>query len=217
MPHQGNIQKNQLTGQLSKTPLPFSITNRPVLFSVMVFLLLTILFALLIFQRYQLAKESRQKQAFELVIEAKDKLQVALSHSFAATKMLALLIDKNGQINNFDSIAAQVIETDTDIDAVQLVPDGIIKYIYPLAGNEKAIGYNILKDAARNKEAYKAIEQRSMYFGGPFELKQGGMGVVGRLPVFRQNKFWGFSAAVGCRRGVPLWRSGRVVASAHRQ
>ena len=164
--------------------------------SVMVFLLLTILFALLIFQRYQLAKESRKKEAFEVVIEAKDKLQVALTHSFAATKMLALLIDKNGQINNFDSIAEQVLETGTDIDAVQMVPDGIIKYIYPLAGNEKALGYNILKDPTRNKEAYKAIEQKAMYFGGPFELKQGGMGVVGRLPVFRQKKFWGFSAAV---------------------
>jgi PAS domain S-box-containing protein len=196
MSDQENIRHNQLTGQLSKTPLPFSIINRPVVLSVIVFLLLTLLFSLLIFQRYQLAKESRQKEAFEVVIEAKDKLQVALSHSFAATKMLALLIDKNGQINNFDSIAAQVLETGTDIDAVQMVPGGIIKYVYPLEGNEKALGYNILKDSTRNKEAYKAIEQKSMYFGGPFELKQGGMGVVGRLPVFRQNKFWGFSAAV---------------------
>lgn len=196
MSDQENITNSKLTGQLSQNPIPFSIVNRPVLLGAMVFLGLTLLFSLLFFQRYQLAKESREKQAFEVAIEAKDKLQVALTHSFAATKMLALLIDKNGQVNNFDSIAEQVIENGSDIDAVQLVPGGTISYIYPLKGNERALGYNILQDSTRNKEAYKAIEKRSVYFGGPFELRQGGMGVVGRLPVFRQNKFWGFSAAV---------------------
>ena len=58
------------------------------------------------------------------------------------------------------------------------------------------IGYNILLDSTRNKEAYKAIEKKQLFFAGPFKLRQGGMGVVGRLPVFRNNKFWGFSAVV---------------------
>ena len=35
-----------------------------------------------------------------------------------------------------------------------------------------------------------------MYFAGPFELKQGGLGIVGRFPVFQNNKFWGFSAVI---------------------
>jgi PAS domain S-box-containing protein len=196
MPAKNRIQHTNLNSPLSKTAVSLSIFNKPVLLSVVVFFVLIMLFTLLVFQRYQLAKEKRQKDAFEVVLRAKDKLQVALTHSFAATKMLALLIDKEGGLNNFDSIAAQVLETGSDVDAVQLVPEGIIKYIYPLSGNEKAIGYNILQDSARNKEAYKAIEQKTMYFGGPFELRQGGIGVVGRLPVYRKNKFWGFSAAV---------------------
>lgn len=188
------ISHKQPSGQANKAT--FSLFSKAVLLSVLVFFILIGLFTVLIFQRYQLAKESNEKEAFEMVHQAKDKLQVALAHSLAATKMLAFLIDKNGQMNNFDSVAAQVLESTSDIDAVQLVPAGIIQYIYPLKGNEKAVGYNILKDSSRNKEAFKAIEQKSMYFGGPFELRQGGMGVVGRLPVFRQNKFWGFSAAV---------------------
>jgi len=196
MSDQEHIQNNKLTGHSVKRTLPFSLTNRPVIFSLLVFLVLSVLFTLLIFQRYQLAKENRQKEAFAIVHKAKDKLQISLAHSLAATKMLAFLIDKNGQMNNFDSVAAQILESASDIDAVQLVPGGIIQYVYPLQGNEKIIGYNILQDSARNKEAFKAIEQRSIYFGGPFELRQGGMGVVGRLPVYRQNKFWGFSAVV---------------------
>ena len=35
-----------------------------------------------------------------------------------------------------------------------------------------------------------------MYFAGPIELKQGGLAVVGRLPVFIEDRFWGFSAVI---------------------
>ena len=191
-----NIQNNQLTGQHHKSTSAFSIFNRPVLLSCVVFIIIAFLFAVLIFERYQLTKENREKEAIEIVHQAKDKIHGVLAQSLSATKILAFLIDKNGEINNFDSIAAQVLESDKGIDALQLVPGGIIKYTYPLKGNEKAIGYNILLDSLRNKEAYKAIEQKKLFFAGPFELKQGGMGIVGRLPVYRHNKFWGFSAAV---------------------
>lgn len=196
MSEKATIENKQLTGKVDKITVPFSIFNRPVLLSCLVFIILTLLFALLIFERYQLVKENREKEAFQIVHHAKDKMQEALTQSFSATKILAFLIDKNGQISNFDSIATQVIESGNDIDALQLVPNGVIKYIYPLKGNEKAIGYNILQDSTRNKEAYKAISQKRIFFAGPFELRQGGMGIVGRLPVFRQHKFWGFSAVV---------------------
>jgi PAS domain S-box-containing protein len=190
------IQNNQKADQFNKTIMLFSVFNRPVLLSVLVFVVLTSLVGLLIFERYQLTKKSSEKEAFEIVHQVKDKLQESLTHSLAATKMLAFLIDKNGQVNNFDSIAPQIFESAQDIDALQLVPGGVIEYVYPLKGNEKAIGYNILQDAERNRDAYKAIKQKKIFFAGPFELRQGGIGVVGRLPIFRQNKFWGFSAVV---------------------
>ncbi len=196
MPPKSSILNKQSPDLVDKEGMPASLFNRPLLLSLLVFGILVLLFMLLIFQRYQLAKKSREKEAFEILHQAKDKLQESISHSLSATKALAFMIDKNGQVNNFDSIAAQVLETGKDIDAIQLVPGGIIQYVYPLKGNEKVIGYNLLQDSLRNKEAYQAIKQRSMFLAGPFELRQGGVGVVGRLPVYRQNKFWGFSAVV---------------------
>lgn len=190
------LQNTQQTRQADKNHLHFSIFNKPVLLSCLVFIILASLFTVLIFGYCQLVKEDKEKEAIEIVHQAKDKLQEALTQSLSATKILAFLIDKNGELNNFDSIAAQILQSGNGIDAVQLVPDGIIKHVYPLTGNENIIGYNVLKDSLRNKEAYKAIEQNKLFFGGPFKLKQNGMGVVGRLPVFRQNKFWGFSAVV---------------------
>ena len=185
--------KQKLNGPTVK---PFTILSKPTVLSLLTFLLLSLLFTLLIYQRYELVKETKKKEAYEIVHRVKHKLQETLLYSLSATKTLTFFIDRNGQVNNFDSIAAQIFESGIDIDALQLVPGGVIKYIYPRKGNEKVIGYNVLQDPLRNKEARKAIEKKEMFFAGPFELKQGGIGVVGRLPVYRNNKFWGFSAVV---------------------
>lgn len=196
MPEKKLFNKKNSSGLPDHKADTFSFFVRPLILAAITFCLLAFLFSILIYQRYALLKEAKLKEAYEIVTKAKEKMQETLAHSLSATKILSFFIDKNGEVDNFDSIAAQILETTDDIDAIQLVPDGVIKYVYPLNGNEKVIGYNILQDTTRNKEAFKAIEKKEMFFAGPFELRQGGIGVVGRLPVYRNNKFWGFSAVV---------------------
>jgi hypothetical protein len=36
--------------------------------------------------------------------------------------------------------------------------------MYTLKANEKALGYNVLTDLARNNEAFKAIEKRVVFY-----------------------------------------------------
>lgn len=147
-------------------------------------------------QHYRIQLRDEKQAAANMAESVKERLQQSLQYSLSATQALTLTIDKEGTPRNFDSIAAYLVEHNKYIDALQLVPGGVIKYIYPLKGNEKAIGYDILNDPTRNFEAKKAIEKRELFFGGPFQLKQGGMAVVGRLPVFRNDKFWGFSGVI---------------------
>ena len=187
------INRSGLPGNKIDT---FSFLHKPVLLATGTFIILAFLFMLLIYQRYKLVQEAKLKADAEIVNKTKDKIQEALTHSLSATKTLSFFIDKNGIVNNFDSISEQILESGYSIDALQLVPDGIIQYVYPFKGNEQVIGYNILQDSSRNKEAYKAIEKKQMFFAEPFMLRQGGLGVVGRLPVYRNNKFWGFSAVI---------------------
>ena len=66
----------------------------------------------------------------------------------------------------------------------------------PVAGNESVIGYNILADSTRSKEALRAMELKQMYFAGPITLRQGGEAILGRLPVYIHNQFWGFAAVI---------------------
>jgi len=130
-------------------------------------------------------------------------LQRRLDRSVSSTYALASLIrqNENHTIDDFDSIAGDMIETYGGIDSLQLAPDGVISQIYPLAGNEKAIGHDLLKDPARRAEALAAIESKDLTLAGPFTLIQGGVAVIGRLPVFIPDdaggdRFWGFTIAL---------------------
>ncbi len=175
---------------------PIVSMKRSAYIGIISFLILAFLFGAIIYQRYSNRKQYKKEEALTVANNARLRLQESLVLSLSATRTLSFFVQNDGSVKNFDSIASQILNATNDIDALQLVPGGVIRYVYPLKGNEKVIGYDILKDSARNKEAYKAIEKGEIYFAGPFELKQGGMGVVGRLPVFRNNKFWGFSAVV---------------------
>lgn len=150
----------------------------------------------MLWQRYQILVESRQREMTGIIDVVEQNIDQSLKYSYSAALSLALQIDEDGQIDNFEKIASQLVDGNPNIDAIETVPEGIINQVYPFEENKEAIGYNILKDTTRNKEAFKAIESRKMFFAGPLKLKQGGLAIVGRLPVFIENKFWGFSAVL---------------------
>lgn len=171
-------------------------TMHPVFSGLLVTGLVLFMGAVLTYQRYLIWQNEERKSATQLVENARSRLQQSLQYSQAATLTLAFSL-RDGKIpDEIDSISEALLRNNRYIDALQLVPGGIIRYVYPLKGNENVIGYNILADPTRNQEAFKAREQRKLYFAGPFALRQGGMGVVGRLPVFTPNGFWGFSAVI---------------------
>ncbi|KDN55604.1 sensor histidine kinase [Flavobacterium seoulense] len=120
----------------------------------------------------------------------------SLKNYYVDALTLAMTINDKGIPENFETVCQQILNSNPNIDAVQLVPDGIIQYTYPEKGNEAAKGIDILNNKKYRFEAMKAIETRKMYFAGPFELKQGGLGILGRVAIYKDNKFWGFSAII---------------------
>lgn len=58
------------------------------------------------------------------------------------------------------------------------------------------IGLNYFSEGEGNKEAIAARDSKELVLGGPFHLVQGGMALVGRLPVYTHDeygaeRFWG--------------------------
>ncbi len=76
-------------------------------------------------------------------------LEDHLHHSLSATFALASILRQRGRIENFDALATEVIKNYGGISNLQLAPNGVVKQIYPLAGNEAAIGHDLLNDPRR--------------------------------------------------------------------
>lgn len=174
----------------------YPLLKRPLSIGLLVFVLVTILTQYLTYQQYLIKKdEERQKVTHEMEV-VKDRLKTALSYGLSATKTLAFIIGEYGDPHNFNKAAKAILESNKYIDALELTRKGAITHVYPLKGNEAAIGLNVLDASLRNIEAYKALEKKELFFAGPLELKQGGIAVVGRLPIFIDNDFWGFSVVL---------------------
>ena len=148
-------------------------------------------------------RENRRKSLNEYGTAVAQSLEQQLEQSLSSTFVLASLVQGSGDgtISDFDFVAAELIHAYGGIDSLQLAPGGVVSQIFPLAGNEEAIGHDLLNEPARRTEALAAIESGNLTLAGPFELIQGGTAVIGRLPVFLpvdqgELQFWGFTIAL---------------------
>lgn len=129
------------------------------------------------------------------------KIDMELNRAIAATDLLKwTLYHHEGHVHDFDDMAQQIINSAPVVTNLQLSPNGIVSEIYPLEGHEAALGHNILKDDARKGEAIAGINANQPALAGPFQLLQGGVGMVIRNPVFFDQDdgtaFWGFTSAL---------------------
>lgn len=124
------------------------------------------------------------------------RIEAALSQSNNATSMLALMIEHDLMKDHFEEVSQELIKHNQYIDAIQLVQDMVIVNTYPLAGNEETIGYNLRTDNEHIREIMLSSSLNSLHFEGPFKLKQGGVGFVGRYPIIQNDTLWGYSAVV---------------------
>lgn len=168
----------------------------PELTGIAVFIVTLVLTQYLTYKDYLLLKSSEKVEVKEQANLIEKKIVAGLSFAFSATKTLSYLERKYGIGDDFEEIAREIIHHNPNMDVLQLLEGGTIKYSFPFRDNEAIIGYDILADPLKTAEALKAIETQNLFFSGPFKLKQGGMGIVGRLPIFKNDKFWGFAAVV---------------------
>lgn len=168
----------------------------PVAYGIFVFILILNLTQMLAWMRYKAQIKKEKNHIETAAMWAKYHLQAYLNQSLSITQTLNYIIEHNGIPENFDRLAEDLMKSNQSIQAIEIVQNGTITHVYPEKGNENVEGYNILEDIKRKQEAIKTIARKGLFFAGPFPLKQGGIGVVGRMPIFIRGRFFGFSAVV---------------------
>jgi sensor domain CHASE-containing protein/nitrogen-specific signal transduction histidine kinase/ActR/RegA family two-component response regulator len=110
----------------------------------------------------------------------------------------------------FARLGSSLLAGRSQIRNVAAAPGLVITLMYPMQGNEAAIGLDYQQNPAQREAALRARDAGTMVLAGPVDLVQGGRGFVGRSPVYvdgpsGEREFWGLVSTVIDERA--LYRS----------
>jgi hypothetical protein len=101
----------------------------------------------------------------------------------------------------FARLGASLLAGRSQIRNVAAAPGMVISLIYPMRGNEAALGLDYRESPTQRDLALLARDAGTMVLAGPTDLVQGGRGFIGRSPVFidgpaGSREFWGLVSTV---------------------
>ena len=148
-------------------------------------------------------KKREQLKAAYTAESTINRVEIQLNRYMAESDLVKKSIEDGLIISDAQLAQLSRLMQDEDyiIKAHEIAKDGIVSQIYPIQGNENAMGFNMLEDSERKKAARLARDSGEYTLAGPFELVQGGTGVLLFDPVYQidaqgNKKFWGFSILV---------------------
>lgn len=131
------------------------------------------------------------------------RVEAQLNRYLAESDLLKKTIEDGLSLSeeDFNTLSRLMQDEDNVIKAHEIAKDGVVTQVYPLKGNENAIGLDMLENPERKEEARLARDSGEYTIAGPFELVQGGTGALLFDPVYIEKEngtrtFWGFSILV---------------------
>lgn len=167
----------------------------------------------------------RQIERAQLQVEAgamRARLESELTASFSVGLSAAALVSSKPDFSNRDyhRLVRSLAGWYPGLRSVSLAPDNVIRYVYLLKGNEKALGVD-LEQVPGQREGVLAVRRDwKPLLSGPIPLLQGGSGILQRLPVLLvdaqdQSSFWGTVSVVldpaPLLKRVGLTREGEII------
>jgi diguanylate cyclase (GGDEF)-like protein len=111
-------------------------------------------------------------------------------------------VEPNSSPEQWRALAAEIVRSSRHVRNIGLAPGNVIRFVYPLHGNENAIGL----DYAKNEQQWPAVERAITLGGtvlaGPLQLVQGGLGLIARTPIYARPdpaetaRYWGLASVV---------------------
>ena len=153
-----------------------------------------------------LNREQEKEEKLKAVYAAEStvsRVKSQLNRYLAESELVKNIIESGYDIDGekFSILSQMMQDKQNVIEAHELAKDGIVSHIYPMKGNEEAMGLNMLEHPDRKKEANLAKTSGQYTIAVPFPLVQGGNGALLFDPVYVKDEagedtFWGFSILV---------------------
>ncbi|MCY7384861.1 MAG: PAS domain S-box protein [Microcoleus sp. CAN_BIN18] len=136
----------------------------------------------------------------------RSKLESSLNSRLFLMRGLVAYISNSPNITEaeFAATARILVAQQTGIRNITLVKGTTIAYIYPLLGNEKAIGVDLTAVSEQREMVEEVINSRKTLLAGPVQLLEGGVGFVSRSPIFltppgadpETGVYWGLTGMI---------------------
>ncbi|WP_417451616.1 ATP-binding protein [Kordiimonas sp.] len=127
-------------------------------------------------------------------------LEESLIRDLALTSSLKSYISVEPDLTQeqFANFSRDLLTQHNHIRNMGAARDFIITHMYPLEGNEKAVGLDFRNLPEQMPMVQRAVDERTTVLVGPISLVQGGRGLIARQPIFRTDTggLWGLVSVV---------------------
>jgi len=154
-------------------------------------------------QRLHTQRVEAETQVREHLLILQARLERQLNGNIQLARGLVAVIASNPTLTQreFERAARPLFDGPNVLRSIGAAPDMVVQLVYPMAGNEKAIGLDYLKNPQQRAAAEQARDSNSLVIAGPLNLVQGGTGLVARIPVTLDEgpagrRFWGLLSVV---------------------
>lgn len=147
--------------------------------------------------QYQADERMRETQR-TLLGDLRGKLESELHGSINLTAGLVAYVSVHGDIDpeTFDAIAERLLEQRSVVRNITLAPDNIVAHVYPLEGNEPALGLDLFAHDVQGDVTRQVMRTGEPVLAGPLNLVQGGRALIHRVPIYTkmgdsERRYWG--------------------------
>jgi len=144
------------------------------------------------------ARNDQREQVTREAVLLATRLADEVNSAFYLVAGLASYIGLQGEVSEEDyrTICSRLLAAKPELLSIAAAPGLINRYVYPLEGNEMAIGLDYRELPRQLAGILEVMETGRPLIAGPLELVQGGEAIIGRFPVFdirpgREGEFWG--------------------------
>lgn len=151
----------------------------------------------------RIVSEARQRsEVADALNPIRSRLESSVNGNIQLVRGLIATIETEPdmQQQRFGELARGVFSEGSLLRNIAAAPELVVAMVYPLKGNEKAIGLDYRANDKQRSSVMRAVASGEMVLAGPVDLVQGGRGLIGRFPVMTAsddgNRFWGVVSAV---------------------
>lgn len=131
-------------------------------------------------------QENQHRSVIEQLSTIRTRLEGELNTELLLARSIITEVVTNTDItkDRFFKIAQHFMEASNHIRNIGLAKGTVLTFVYPKKGNENAIGLDYKKNVSQWPAVLRVIEGRKTVVAGPLNLVQGGVGIIGRTPIY---------------------------------